>query len=74
MVDYTPLLATVKSSVVGDMRSPTIAYFGKIPMMVQSSRCDARVKLLDVASVPGVRFNQLSFHRVKLKCLVTLHA
>lgn len=50
--------------VVGDMRSLKVRCFGKIPMVMHSRQGDVQVKLLDVAHVPGVRFNLLSLHAV----------
>ena len=60
------------SLVVGDMRSLNVEYFGHIPIVMHSPQCEVQVRLLDVAYVPGVRFNLFSLHAVMLKCPVTL--
>lgn len=75
MVECTPR-PPGKSSllVVGDMRSVKVECFRKIPMVRHSLQRDVDVMLLDVAFVPGVRFNLFSLHAVVPKCPVTLDA
>ena len=41
-------------------------------MVKHSPQCDVRVRILDVAYVPCVRFNLFSLHAVMLICPVTL--
>ena len=43
-------------------------------MVMHSQQGDVQVKLLNVAYVPGVRFNLFSLHAVMPKCPVTLDA
>ena len=43
-------------------------------MIMHSKHGDVQVKLLDVAYVPGVRFDLFSLHAVMPKCPVTLDA
>ena len=43
-------------------------------MVMHSQQGNVQVKLLNVAYVPGVRFNLFSLHAVTPKCPVTLDA
>ncbi|CAN0113093.1 unnamed protein product, partial [Laminaria digitata] len=45
------------SIIVGDMRPLRIECFGKLQLTMHCANGDVRVKLLDVAYVPGLRFN-----------------
>ena len=74
MVECFPPSPDRSSLVVGDMRSLKVECFGSIPMVMHSQQGDVEVKLLDVAYVPGIRFNLFSLHAVMPKCPVTLNA
>ena len=39
----------------------------QVEMVLHSSQCDVRARLLDIAYVPGVHFDLFSLHAVKLK-------
>ena len=64
MVECTPPPPGKSSLVIGDMRSLKVQCFVKISLVIHSPRCDVQVGLLDVAYVPGVRFNLFSLHAV----------
>ena len=59
MVNCTPSPPGKSSSVVGDMRSLKVGYFGHIPTVMHSSRCDVPVRLVDtVFASTCFRFTQ----------------
>ena len=74
LVECAPPSLDRWSLVVGDMRSLKIQCFGSSLMVMHSQQGNVQVKLLNVAYVPGVRFNLFSLHAVTPKCPVTLDA
>ena len=74
MVECNPPPPDRSTLVVSDMRSLRVQCLGKLPMIMHSKHGDVQVKLLNVAYVPGVRFNLFSLHAVMPKCSVSLDA
>lgn len=58
--------------VVGDIKPLSIEGFGKLPLTMLCVKGGVHAKLLDVAYVPGPRFNMCPLYAVMPKCSVIL--
>ena len=61
------------SLVVGDMRSLKIGFFGELALAMHCAKGDVKRMLMNVACLPGVKFNLCSLHAVMQMHEITLN-